>query len=60
MPMGIKIPADSIKRVARMSASNKDAAAALGISDGAFGRICKQHGIESPSDRKKKERNSNR
>ena len=43
-----KTPVDQIVRVARMYKSNQDASRALGISTQAFGRLCREHGIETP------------
>ena len=43
-----KTPIDQVERVARIYRSNKDASQALGITVQAFGRLCRQHGIETP------------
>ena len=45
-----------IARAARIYASNKDAAAALGIAPGSFSRLCKHYGIETPRARQHRQR----
>ena len=48
---------ESVRRAARMYATNKEAAAALGIGSGTFAKICRENGIETPHNRKlRKER----
>ncbi|MFH1567857.1 MAG: hypothetical protein ABIL09_07630 [Gemmatimonadota bacterium] len=47
-----KTPLDQIQRVARIYKSNADASRALGITTQAFGRLCRQHGIETPHARR--------
>jgi len=37
-----------VERVARMYASNEEAARALGIVMRSFSRLCRRHGIETP------------
>ena len=46
---------ERIARAARIYTSNNDAALALGIAPGSFGRLCRRYGIETPSVRKKRE-----
>ena len=45
---------ERVERAARMYSSNKDASRALGIAQGSFGRLCRQYGIETPYERKRK------
>ena len=47
-----KTPLDQVERVARIYRSNADASRALGITTQAFGRLCRQHGIETPHSRR--------
>ena len=47
-----KTPLDQVARVARIYKTNKDASTALGITQHAFSRLCRQHGIQKPSDRR--------
>jgi len=49
-----KTSRERVERVARIYASNKDASRALGISLGSFGRLCRQYGIETPYERRRK------
>ncbi len=42
------VPRETVERAARVYSSNTDAAAALGIAAGSFGRLCRRHGIEPP------------
>jgi len=49
-----KTARERVERVARIYASNKDASRALGISLGSFGRLCRQYGIETPYERRRK------
>jgi len=42
-----------IERVARIYASNQDAAAALGIQPSSFGRLCRRFGIPTPKQRRR-------
>ena len=44
----IKTDIESVRRVARIYASNKDAAAALGIDPRSFARICRENCIQTP------------
>lgn len=44
----VGIERDRVERVARIYASNGAAAEALGIAMRSFGRLCRQHGIETP------------
>ena len=46
---------DRVERVARMYSSNKAAGQALGIASRSFSRLCRQHGIESPYARKRRQ-----
>ena len=41
---GKEVSRAELARVARVDRTNKDAAAALGITRGAFGRACKREG----------------
>ena len=50
-----KTSRERVERVARIYASNKDASRALEISLGSFGRLCRQYGIETPYERRRKE-----
>ena len=43
-----------VVRAARLYASNTEASKALGIALGSFGRLCKQHCIETPYDRRRR------
>ena len=45
---------ERVERAARMYSSNKDASRALGIAQGSFGRLCRQYGIETPYERRRK------
>jgi len=49
-----RISRERIERAARMYSSNKEASRALGIALGSFGRLCRQYGIETPYERKRK------
>ena len=49
-----KTPLDQVERVARVYKSNADASRALGITTQAFGRLCRQHGIETPHARRRR------
>jgi len=49
-----KTPLDQVERVARMYRSNADASRALGITTQAFGRLCRQHDIETPHARRRR------
>ncbi len=51
-PSGITL--GKLRRVARLYNQNFDAAAALGIQPRSFGRLCKEHGIETPWVRKRR------
>ena len=44
----IKTDIECVRRAARVYASNKDAAAALGIDTRSFSRICRENGIQTP------------
>ena len=50
--MNKPIEKERIERCARIYNSNAEAARALGIAPASFGRLCRQHGIESPYARK--------
>ena len=39
---------ERVERAARIYKSNAEAAQALGITSGSFGRLCRRHGIETP------------
>jgi len=47
-----------IERAARLYKSNQDASQALGLSVRYFARLCKKHGIETPYERRVKDRKS--
>ena len=49
-----KTPMDQVERAARLYRSNKDASRALGITVQAFGRLCREHGIETPYKRQRR------
>ncbi len=44
----IKTDIESVRRAARIYASNKDAAIALGIDPRSFARICRENSIQTP------------
>ena len=44
-----------VERVARIYHSNEDASRALGIVGRSFSRLCRQHGIETPYARKRRQ-----
>ncbi len=50
------ITVEQLERVARVYRTNVEAAAALGIARGSFGRLCRRHGIETPYVRRQRER----
>lgn len=50
--MDKQITRERLERVARMYKSNEDASQALGIKMRSFGRLCRNHGIETPYVRK--------
>ena len=50
------ITVEQLERVARVYRTNVEAAAALGIARGSFGRVCRRHGIEPPYVRRQRER----
>lgn len=39
---------ERIERAARIYATNRDAAAAIGCTPSSFGRLCKRLGVETP------------
>lgn len=41
-------PRERVERAARMYATNKDAAAAMGCTSASFSRMCRKYGIETP------------
>ena len=43
-----------LERVAKMSKSNKEASAALGIAPASFSRACRRHGIATPQARRRR------
>jgi hypothetical protein len=45
---------ERVERAARIYASNQDAAAALGIQPGSFGRMCRRFGITPPKQRRQR------
>jgi hypothetical protein len=50
--MAPTIDKERIIRAARIYASNHDAGIALGIAPGSFSRLCRRHGIETPTARR--------
>ena len=44
----VAIDWDCVERVARMYASNEEAARALGIVMRSFSRLCRRYGLETP------------
>ncbi|NKB69293.1 MAG: hypothetical protein GKR89_19660 [Candidatus Latescibacteria bacterium] len=44
-----------LERVARIYHSNEDAGQALGIVGRSFSRLCRQHGIETPFARRRRQ-----
>ncbi len=56
MPSKTQYDAPRVRFAARLYASNRDAALALGISPNSFSRLCKRYGIETPNARKRRER----
>ena len=48
------VPRETVERAARVYPSNKEAAAALGIAAGSFGRPCRRHSIETPQQRRRR------
>ena len=53
--MSKRHPKDEIVRVARIYASNGDAARALGVTPRSFARLCKEYEIETPYVRKQRQ-----
>ena len=49
-----KVDQSRVERAARLYVSNKDAGQALGIAPGSFGRLCRQYGIPTPQDRRRR------
>ena len=47
---------EEVVRAARMYHTNADAAAALGIPSGSFGKLCQRPGVETPSARMRRQR----
>ena len=45
---------DRIARAARVYTTNKNAAQAMGISPSSFADLCRKYGIETPSQRRKR------
>ena len=45
---------DRLARVARIYKTNKDAYRALGISPAVFTRLCREYGIETPLERRRR------
>ena len=50
----ISVERERIERAARIYPSNIEAAAALGIAHGSFGRLCRKFVIDTPSARRRK------
>ena len=51
-----KVTRERLERACRMYRSNTEAAHALGVYDGSFSRACRREGIETPAERKRRER----
>ena len=51
---------ERIERAARIYSSNKNASAAMGITPGAFSRLCKRYGITPPHQRRRARDQANR
>lgn len=49
------LTAERVADAARIYGSNNEAAAALGCSPGSFSRACRDHGIETPRVRRRRE-----
>lgn len=49
----MKIDRQRIERAARIYKNNRDAGIALGISPGAFGRLCRHYGVQTPQARRR-------
>jgi len=47
-----KVDIRRVERAARLYASNQEASLALGIALGTFGRLCREHGIQTPHARR--------
>lgn len=47
---------EQIEKTAKMYSSNTYAAEALGITPPSFGRLCRQYKIETPNQRKKRQK----
>ena len=54
MTMQERFDKERVERAARIYASNQDAAAALGIQPGSFGRMCRRFGITPPKQRRQR------
>lgn len=50
------ITREALERVARIYKSNTEASAALGIAPDTFGRLCRKYDIETPSARKRRQK----
>ena len=50
----LTVTKEQVERTARLCSSNQFADESLGVCPGAFGRLCKKYGIESPTQREKK------
>lgn len=48
------ISRERIERAARIYASNKEASRALGVTPWTFGRLCRNYGVESPYERRRR------
>ena len=46
----------TIERAARVYGSNQEAAAALGIQPGSFGRLCRRYEVPTPQQRRRRSR----
>ena len=49
-----------VERAARLYGTNTEASAAVGIALGTFGRLCRQHDIETPYTRRRRRRSLRR
>lgn len=56
MAAGVYLDKERLDRAAGIYKTNRDAAIAIGITPGAFGRACRRFGIPTPQERQKKRR----
>ena len=53
--MPSKVNSDALARAARVYHSNADAARAVGCHPLSFARLCREHGIETPGARRRRQ-----